>query len=199
MIPTKITIVHFIVPCTHRKDCSVGNWGDWKGRVNAQEPGCYEQTRSRPFMYPLQTTYMRVSCGRLRDTCGSPPTEKRKQCMLIVFVNYCLQRNPDFSNPWFFEPPDNSTTPFSRVSRRLKFYPQYLKVPVFPLKPILVALEDSKNRNSTVYHIYQHQKDLFLFLFFSFNEVQETIELVKKAFFVKVIDPIPGNVVSGSF
>ena len=77
---------YFIVPCTHRKDCSAENWGSWRGYVTSQKPGCYEQTRSRPFKHPLQTTHSRMGCEGLIDICGSPSTQRRRRCMLIRFM-----------------------------------------------------------------------------------------------------------------
>lgn len=69
------------VPCTYREDCSVGDWGSWRGYVDAQTPGCYKQTRSKPFNHPLQTTYRRFSCGGLNVECRPPPVESRQQCV----------------------------------------------------------------------------------------------------------------------
>ena len=51
-----------------------------------------------------------------------------------------LQWNPDFSNPRFFEPPDNSNQKsFPLLSRTLKFYPPISRTPRF-FEPIFVSL-----------------------------------------------------------
>lgn len=69
------------VPCTYREDCSLGNWGTWRGDVNAQKLGCYKQTRSKPYNHPLQTQYRRFSCGGLNIMCPPSPVQKRQQCV----------------------------------------------------------------------------------------------------------------------
>ncbi|KAL9979967.1 hypothetical protein ACROYT_G008494 [Oculina patagonica] len=71
------------VPCTYREDCSFGNWGSWKGDINAQKPGCYQQTRSKPYNHPLQTTHRRFSCGGLNLYCPAAPVQKRQQCVCL--------------------------------------------------------------------------------------------------------------------
>lgn len=69
------------VPCTYREDCTFGEWGTWRGVVNAQQPGCYPQIRSKPYNHPLQTQYRRFSCGGLNIGCPAPPVQRRQQCV----------------------------------------------------------------------------------------------------------------------
>lgn len=79
-------ILHFTVPCTYREDCTFGEWGTWRGVVNAQQPGCYPQIRSKPYNHPLQTQYRRFSCGGLNIGCPAPPVQRRRQCKLKLPV-----------------------------------------------------------------------------------------------------------------
>lgn len=74
----------FLVPCTYREKCTLGNWGSWRGDIKVNTPGCYQQTRTKPYNYPLQTKMMRISCGGLNIECNLPPVEKRMHCTLIT-------------------------------------------------------------------------------------------------------------------
>jgi len=69
------------VPCTYREHCSVGDWGSWSGDIKVDTPGCYKQTRTKPYNYPLQTKMMRFSCGGLNIECRPPPVEQRMLCV----------------------------------------------------------------------------------------------------------------------
>ncbi|KAJ7387554.1 hypothetical protein OS493_000885 [Desmophyllum pertusum] len=69
------------VPCSYREDCSFGNWGGWRGDVKAQTPGCYPQTRAKPYNHPLQKTSRRFNCNGLNTNCRDEPVQKRQQCV----------------------------------------------------------------------------------------------------------------------
>lgn len=69
------------VPCTYREKCTVGEWSSWEGNVKARTPGCYKQTRTKPYEYPLQTRMRRISCSGLNINCNRPPVEERMQCV----------------------------------------------------------------------------------------------------------------------
>ena len=65
------------------------------------------------------------------------------QCFISGALVY-IQWNPDFSNPQFFEPPDNSNQKsFPHLSQTLQFYPRFLEA-------ICVSPGGSRNRDSTV-------------------------------------------------
>ena len=66
-----------------------------------------------------------------------------------IFIHVLL--NPDFSNPRFFELPDNSNQKlFPLLSRTLQFYPRFLELPISWTN--LRSPGGSRNRDSTVYH-----------------------------------------------
>lgn len=74
-------LFYFTVPCTYRDDCSFGSWGGWEGNIKVNNPGCYKQTRSKPYNHPLQTVMRRHGCGGLNTNCAAPPVQSRMQCM----------------------------------------------------------------------------------------------------------------------
>lgn len=69
-----------LVPCTYREKCTFGEWSSWEGYIKAGTPGCYKQTRTKPYEYPLQTRMRRFSCRGLNINCNRPPVEERMQC-----------------------------------------------------------------------------------------------------------------------
>ena len=75
---------YFSVPCTYREDCSLGSWGSWRGDIKVNIPGCYRQTRTKPYNHPLQTKMMRFSCDGLNTDCRPSPVDTRMQCMFFA-------------------------------------------------------------------------------------------------------------------
>ena len=52
-------------------------------------------------------------------------------CKALRNTRIVLQWNPDFSNPHFFDPPDNSNQKlFPLLSRTLQFYHRFLELPI---------------------------------------------------------------------
>ena len=79
---------------------------------------------------------------------------KEKNVLLVLlFTSKIIRWNPDFLNPKFFEPPDNSNPKsFPSLQANTVILPQISRTTRFFFEPIFISLAGLKNKDCTIYY-----------------------------------------------